>query len=107
MPSWLDRVFVVLGGQAVSTGLLLILAVMSLWNRAISIAALIFIATAGIASVVLMSTINFAIHSDFRWLPMLPALFWACAVLLLSAEWYRRTEGEHASVAAKGAGANQ
>ena len=102
MPSWLDRVFVVLGGHAVAAGLLMILAVMLLWNRAISLATLALIVCAGIASMALMSAVNFAIHSNFRWLLLLPVLLWACAVLLLSAEWTGGRSVGHANAAADG-----
>jgi hypothetical protein len=87
IPIWLDRVFIVLGGHAVATGFLITLAVILLWNRAVSLMALALIATAGGASVVLMSATNFAIDSDFRWLLLLPALAWAGAVVLLAREW--------------------
>lgn len=87
IPVWLDRVFVVLGGQAVATGLLVTLTVILLWNRAVSLMALALIATAGGASAVLMSAMNFAINSDFRWLLLLPALAWTGAVVLLAREW--------------------
>jgi hypothetical protein len=87
IPVWLDRVFIVLGGHAVATGLLVMLTAILLGLRPISLTALAFIATAGSASVGLMSAMNFAIHSDFRWLLLLPALVWAGAALLLAGEW--------------------
>ncbi len=87
MPLWLDRVFIVLGGHAVASGLLIVLATILLWNRTLSITALILITAAGSTSVLLMSTINFAIHSDFRWLLLLPTLAWTGAVLLLANDW--------------------
>jgi hypothetical protein len=81
---WLDRVFTVLGGHILATGLLIILTALLLWfhagNRK-SASALVFIA--GLSSVVLMSAVNFAIHSDFRWLLLLPAAAWMAAVMLL------------------------
>jgi hypothetical protein len=81
---WLDGVFVVLGGHAVATGLLATLAVILLWNRTVSVMASALIASAGGASVMLMSAMNFAISSDFQWLLLLPALAWAGAVVLLT-----------------------
>ena len=82
---WLDRVFVVLGGHAMATGLLTLLAAILLWQSQRpprTAVALVF--AAGLVSVVLMSAINFAIYSDFRWLLLVPALAWTIAVLLLS-----------------------
>ena len=81
---WLDRVFVVLGGHAMATGLLTLLAAILLWQSQRpprTAVALVF--AAGLVSVVLMSAINFAIYSDFRWLLLVPALAWTIAVLLL------------------------
>jgi hypothetical protein len=85
IPIWLDRVFIVLGGHAVAAGLLITLATVVLWGRAISLTALILIAAAGGASVVLMSAMNFAINSDFRWLLLLPSVAWVGTVALLAA----------------------
>ena len=39
------------------------------------------IALAGLATVVLMSAMNFALHSDFRWMLLLPVLLWTMAVI--------------------------
>ena len=38
-------------------------------------------AFAGTFSVALMSATNFALHSDFRWLLLMPALMWLAGVL--------------------------
>ena len=87
LPLWLNRVFVVLGGHIVSAGLLILLAAILLWcHRDNSRMALALVAAAGLASVALMSAVNFAIQSDFRWLLLLPAVAWTTAVLLLVAE---------------------
>lgn len=93
IPVWLDRVFVVLGGHVAATGLLVTLTAIMLWGRTISLTALILITAAGGASVVLMSAMNFAINSDFRWLLLLPALAWTGAVMLLAAEWIGERAG--------------
>ena len=47
--------------------------------------ALAALALAGLSSVILMSAINFAIDSDFKWLLLAPAVLWAAgtATLLL------------------------
>ena len=96
VPVWLDRVFMVLGGHAVAAGLLVMLTSILLWNRTVSLTVAAFIIAAGSASAVLMSAMNFAIHSDFRWLLLLPAVVWTGAALLLAKEWIggRHRHGE-------------
>ena len=98
IPVWLDRVFIVLGGHAIATGLLILLTAILLWQRTISLAALAFVLAAGSASVGLMSAMNFAIQSDFRWLLLLPTLVWAGAVLLLASEWIGRADAQRVRV---------
>jgi hypothetical protein len=87
IPVWLDRVFIVLGGHAAATGLLIVLVAILLWRRPISLIALLLIMAAGGTSVILMSAINFAINSDFRWVLLVPAMAWTGAVVLLASEW--------------------
>lgn len=94
IPVWLDRVFIVLGGHAMATGILIVLVAALLWRRRVSLTSLMAIAAAGGASTVLMSAVNFAIKSDFRWWLLLPALAWAGAVVLLAGDWLgERTKG--------------
>jgi hypothetical protein len=91
LPVWLDRVFVVLGGHAMATGLLTLVAAIVLWgSQRIPRTALALLLAAGLASVVLMSAVNFAIHSEFRWLLLAPALAWTIAVVLLGMDSSRR-----------------
>jgi hypothetical protein len=98
IPLWLDRVFAVLGGHAVASGLLVLLAAILLWGRPISLTALMLIVAAGGASAILMSATNFTIHSDFRWPLLLPAVAWTGAVLLLGIEWFgRETRGKRSA----------
>ena len=82
---WMDRVLIVLGGQAVATGLLVI-AVIYLLSRAgrPSLLPLLLLGGAGLFSVILMSTINFLILSDFRWVLLAPALAWTGGVFALA-----------------------
>jgi hypothetical protein len=40
------------------------------------------LALVGALTVGLMSAVNFALHSDFRWLLILPPIVWAAATLL-------------------------
>jgi hypothetical protein len=99
MPSWLDRVFIVLGGHALATGLLVTLAAIIMWTRAVEPWVIVAFAAAGVSSVALMSGVNFAIRSDFRWSLLVPALIWAGAALLLTVEAIaaRGSSGPHAT----------
>jgi len=42
---------------------------------------LMVLAVTGTASVLLMRATNFLLHSDFRWLLLLPALLWLAGLL--------------------------
>jgi hypothetical protein len=78
---WLGRVFWVLGGYIVATGILTIyLAVSSFQRRArgAGIAATL----AGAASIGLMATVNVVIDSDFKWPLIGVAVLWATALAL-------------------------
>lgn len=78
--AWIKRVLIVLGGQAAASGVLLALALVLLRNGASSRAAVALFVGAGGCSVVLMSAVNFFIHSDFRWVLVVPVLTWAVGV---------------------------
>ena len=72
---WLRSVFTVMGGYMVGAGaltLFLARAVMPLRLAGTAWA----LALAGLSTVVLMSAMNFALHSDFRWVLVPPALLW-------------------------------
>jgi predicted membrane channel-forming protein YqfA (hemolysin III family) len=43
------------------------------------------IALTGMLTVVLMSAINFDLHSDFRWLLLIPALIWVAGLVFYNA----------------------
>lgn len=83
LAAWLDKVFTVMGGFMASAGILTLLAAVRLpsdahrgftWSAAL----------AGVAGVGLMSAVNFALGSDFRWLLLVPALAWFLAVVALA-----------------------
>lgn len=95
LATWLNRVFVVLGGHAVATGLLALLAVhlVSRGGRP-SRTALLLLAGAGLFSTVLMSGINFAIASDFRWVLLVPALAWIAGVFTLGLHAFSFRRGQ-------------
>ena len=72
---WLGHVFKVLGGFMVATGALTVLAAWR-WLAKRERGTFAALAVAGAAGVGLMSATNFLLHSDFRWLLLLPALSW-------------------------------
>lgn len=72
---WLNLVFNVMGGFMIAAGSLTTLVAC----RYVAIRArgtLTAMVVAGAASVGLMSATNFMLHSDFRWLLLVPALLW-------------------------------
>ena len=77
---WLGHVFNVMGGFMVATGAMTVLVAFRFLARCErgTFAAL---TAAGAASVALMSVTNFLLHSDFRWLLLLPALLWLVGLL--------------------------
>jgi hypothetical protein len=80
LSAWLRRVFTVMGGFMSAAGILTVLAAMHAPRSRAAVAAL---ALAGASSVVLMSAVNFAIDSDFKWLLLAPALLWAAGLAAL------------------------
>jgi hypothetical protein len=78
---WLHLVFTVMGGfMAAAGGLVAYLAVFVLPLRPKVVMPLMLVT--GALSVGLMSAVNFALGSDFRWLLAVPAAVWLAAVLL-------------------------
>lgn len=78
---WLGRVFWVLGGYIVATGILTTYLAVSPFRkrmRGVGIAA----ALAGVASIGLMATVNVIINSDFMWPLIGVATLWAVALML-------------------------
>ncbi|MDP1741621.1 MAG: hypothetical protein Q8M51_06000 [Polaromonas sp.] len=77
---WLGHVFNVMGGFMIATGSLTTLVAC----RYLAIRArgtLTALVATGTASVGLMSATNFMLHSDFRWLLLVPALLWLMGVV--------------------------
>lgn len=75
LESWLNRVFTVMGGFVAGAGVLIVFVAtvaMPLRLQGTSWA----IALSGALTVALMSATNFVLHSDFRWLLLVPALVW-------------------------------
>lgn len=84
LEAWLDWVFVVMGGQMAASGVLLLGATVGVYrgHRSDRIAMAAYVA-AGLLSVTLMSGVNFALESDFRWLLVMPVVLWLAAMILL------------------------
>jgi hypothetical protein len=83
LDGWLQHVFGVLGGYMMASGALTLYTAIT-WpppNRWPAVATLAF---AGLSSVVAMSAVNFSLHSDFRWLLLVPAVIWIVGVALLA-----------------------
>ena len=77
---WLGHVFNVMGGFMIAAGAVtMLLAWRFLSRREPGTFAILLVA--GAASVALMSATNFLLHSNFRWLLLLPALLWLVGLL--------------------------
>jgi hypothetical protein len=85
LSSWLTQVFRVMGGYVAATGVLaLTLAVTSFRDhRAVAAVGAGF---AGALSIGLMATVNFVIHSDFKWVLLGFALVWAASIAMFVRE---------------------
>jgi len=85
LAQWLQWVFAVMGGQMIAVGVLVLL-VAARFNKPdeVSRADLVLLAAAAAVSVALMSAVNFAIGSDFRFLLLLPVVLWMSTLVLLS-----------------------
>ena len=75
---WLRRVFVVLGGHALTVGVLTIF-IAATNVRDGDRAAVVVLALAGTTSIGLMAVVNFAIRSDFRWALLAATGLWVAA----------------------------
>lgn len=80
LESWLKKVFTVMGGFMAGAG------VLTVFVAAVAMPARLkgtswAIALAGVLTVALMSATNFALHSDFRWLLLVPALVWLAGLV--------------------------
>ena len=88
---WLTQVFRVLGGYALATGLLAV-ALAATAFRTRHPVAVVGALTGGATSIGLMTIVNFAIDSDFKWLLLGAALIWALSLVAFWAEgWAARS----------------
>lgn len=84
LEGWLKKVFTVMGGFIAGAG------VLTIFVAAVAMPARLkgtswVIALSGALTVALMSATNFVIHSDFRWLLVIPALIWLAALVAYAA----------------------
>ncbi len=85
LSNWLDKVFWVLGGTLMTAGLLSFYVAATAFRQR-SRGAWGIAAIAGLTSIGLMSTINFVIDSDFKWVLFLVAGLWVLALALYGVE---------------------
>ena len=81
LESWLSKVFTVTGGFMAGAGVFTVFVATAAMPSRLKGASWA-IALTGVLTVVLMSATNFALHSDSRWLLLLPALVWLAGLLL-------------------------
>ena len=89
LEAWLSHVLQVLGGYVLATGVLTITLAATAYRehrRSAGIGALI----GGLASIGLMSVVNFAIDSDFKWVLLGMALIWAFSLAVFWREETRK-----------------
>ena len=79
LESWLRIVFAVMGGYMIGSGVLTLFLVRLAMPRRLAGTAWA-LCLAGLSTVVLMSAMNFVLHSDFRWVLVAPALLWVVGV---------------------------
>ena len=92
LAAWLGHVFRVLGGYIAATGILTMALAATAYRqhrRSAAIAA----ASAGAVSIGLMSAVNFAIGSDFKWVLSAIAALWACSIVRYGFEASRSPGG--------------
>jgi|ERR1700674_2794172 len=89
---WLAQVFRAMGGYVAATGVLTVTIAATAFRvhwRGAAAGALI----GGLASIGWMTTVNFMINSDFKWVLLGVALLWACSLVLFWFEGARPGAG--------------
>ena len=90
---WLNHVFLVLGGYISATGMLT-MALAATAYRQHRLSAAIAAIAAGAASIGLMTAVNFAIQSDFKWVLAAIAAVWTCSIVLYGIEFLRGSSAQ-------------
>lgn len=89
LADWLGKVFTVMGGFMAGAGVLIaffgwtVMPTRPRWTTPVLV-------LVGTSTLVLMSEVNFALHSDFRWLLVMPPIAWAAAVVAYALQSRRR-----------------
>lgn len=81
LEAWLRIVFTVMGGFMAGAGVLTIYVAQAAVPARLPGTGWVM-GLAGLLTVALMSAMNFVLHSDFRWVLLMPALLWAAAVVM-------------------------
>ena len=81
--NWLQKVFWVMGGYILTTGLLIVFISFTSF-RIRQRGAFSIVALAGVSSIGSMTVVNFIIGSDFKWLLLIFTLPWAISLILYS-----------------------
>jgi hypothetical protein len=84
LENWLNHVFVVMGGFMAAAGALVLYLACTLFTTRLKGAVSAFVVS-GLLTVVLMSGMNFALQSDFRWVLLAPVFLWIGGVACLAA----------------------
>ena len=85
LADWLKKVFTVMGGFMAGAGVLI--AHLGLEVMPARLPGTVgTMAAAGALTLGLMSAVNFSLHSDFRWILVVPPVVWAIAVVLYARE---------------------
>ena len=80
LEGWLRKVFTVMGGFMAGAGVLTVVVATVAMPRQLASTPWA-LGISGALTVVLMSATNFALHSDFRWLLLLPAVLWLAGLV--------------------------
>jgi hypothetical protein len=84
LEGWLRNVFVVMGGFMAASGALVLYLARTVLTVRLQNAIGIFVVS-GLLTVVLMSAVNFVLHSDFRWILPVPVVIWFAGIACLVA----------------------
>lgn len=87
---WTNRVFTVMGGFMMGSGVLTILAAMNA-SAMREKRTWIFLMLAGLFTVGTMTLTNFQLNSDFKWLLLIPSLLWVMGLVFFAI--IRRSDG--------------
>ena len=85
LAAWLGKIFTVMGGFMAGAGVLIAYFGWQVMPRRLP-GSLTTLVLAGALTLVLMSAVNFALHSDFRWLLLAPPVGWLLALGIYSRE---------------------